>query len=240
MSVPGATGEGQLERQSGWLVEHWTWLLDTRVLPFLPPRPSALDVGSGPGVVASALSDRLDVTCLDLDPEAVARCRSRGLRAVRGDAHALPFEDRSFDVAYCSFVLLWLHDAERALREMLRTSRHAVLLLAEPDHGGRIDHPEALGPLRELVVDGLRAEGADPLMGRKLRALCSSCGVDAQIGIHPGSWDRERARREADEEWRWIEGTASAAAPLRDRWNDALADGSLFTHSPVFYALIMK
>lgn len=241
MSVPGATGEGQLERQSDWLAEHWRWLLDTKVLPSLPPRPSALDVGSGPGIAAASLSDRLDVTCLDIDPQAVARCRRRGMQAVRGDARALPFRDRSFDLTYCSFTLLWLHEPGKALREMLRTSRHAVLLLAEPDHGGRIDHPEALRPIRGLVIDGLRSEGADPLMGRKLRALCSSCGVDAEIGIHPGSWDRGRAISEADGEWKWIESTAGeGAAPLRDSWNAALAAGSLFTHSPVFYALIMK
>ncbi len=241
MNVPGATVHGQLERQSGWLAEHWSWLLDTKVLPFLPLRPSALDVGSGPGIAAASLSGRLDVTCLDIDPEAAVRCRSRGFHAVSGDAHALPFRDRSFDVSYCSFLLLWLHDPEKALREMLRTSRHAVLLLAEPDHGGRIDHPEALWPVRELVIDGLRAEGADPLMGRKLRELCSSCGVDAEIGIHPGSWGIERTRNEADAEWKWIESMAGeGAAPLRDNWNAALAAGSLFTHSPVFYALIMK
>ena len=199
MSVPGATLAGQLERQSGWLTEHWRWLLDTRVLPYLPPIPSALDVGSGPGVVAASLSDRLNVTCLDIDPEATAKCRSRGLRSIRGDAHALPFRDRSFDIVQCSFLLMWLHDPERALGEMLRVSRHAVLLLAEPDHGGRIDHPEPLHPLKDLMVESLRAEGADPHMGRRLRALCSSCGVDAEVGVHPGSWDLERTRREAGE-----------------------------------------
>ena len=241
MNVPGATGEGQLERQSAWLAEHWSWLLDTRVLPSLPQNPSALDVGSGPGIVAASLSSRMDITCMDIDHDAVARCRSRGLRAVHGDAHLLPFEDRSFDVAYCSFVLLWLRDPERALREMLRTSRHAVLLLAEPDHGGRIDHPDALRPLRQMIVDGLRGEGAEPLMGRRLRALCSSCGVDAEIGIHPGSWDMRRMRSEAEGEWDWSERTAvEGASHLRDEWASALAAGTLFTHSPIFYALIMK
>lgn len=241
MRVRGSTDEGQLERQSHWLEEHWLWLLDTKVLPSLPPRPSALDVGSGPGVVAEAMSSRMDVTCLDIDPDAVARCRSRGLRAVQGDAHGLPFEDSAFDVVYCSFVLLWLHDPEAALREMLRTSRHAVLLLAEPDHGGRIDHPEALQPLRQLIVDALRSDGADPLVGRKLRALCSSCGVDAEIGIHPGAWDLRRTRAEAEGEWQWVEDTArERTAHLKGEWNAALGAGTLFTHSPVFYALIMK
>jgi len=240
MGVKGSTAPGQLERQAGWLAEHWLWLLVTAVLPSLPARPSALDVGSGPGVVAEALSSRLGVTCLDLDPAAVAGCRARGLPAVVGDAHRLPFADRSFDIVYCSFVLLWLPDPAQAVGEMLRVSRSWVLLLAEPDHGGRIDHPEALRPLRELVVDGLRGEGADPLMGRKLRALLSAHGRDAEVGIHPGRWDLQRAREEAEGEWRWLEATAGDLGELKKARDDALAAGTLFHHSPVFYALARK
>lgn len=241
MSSPGSTDRDQLERQTAWLADHWRWLLDTAVLPSLPSQPSALDVGSGPGIVASALSSRLDITCLDIDPAAMRDSRTRGFASVHGDAHRLPFGDRSFDVVYCSFVLLWLPDPLRALEEMVRTSRSWVLLLAEPDHGGRIDHPEALLPLRELVTNGMRREGADPCMGRKLRALLSELGRDAEIGIHPGRWDLARSREEAEGEWSWLEGTVGGdLAALKGERDRALAAGTLFHHSPVFYALARK
>jgi SAM-dependent methyltransferase len=171
----------------------------------------------------------------------VQGCRVKGFASVRGDAHRLPFADRSFDLAYCSFLLLWLRDPLEAVREMMRVSRHGVLLLAEPDHGGRVDHPEALLPLRELVADGMRREGADPFMGRKLRALLSELGRDADIGIHPGRWDLARSREEAEGEWSWLEGTVGGdLAALKGERDRALAAGTLFHHSPVFYALARK
>ncbi|NLK25685.1 MAG: class I SAM-dependent methyltransferase [Euryarchaeota archaeon] len=239
----GVTVPEQLERQTKWLTEHWLWLLDTSVLPSLPALPSALDVGSGPGLVAESISSRLNITCLDSDLASVQGCRSRGLKAVRGDAHYLPFPDRSFDMAYCSFALLWFRDPLKAVNEMLRVSRSWVLLLAEPDHGGRIDHPEGLLPLKEIILNGMKQEGADPLMGRKLRSLCSALDMDADIGIHPGAWSLRRMRKEAEGEWDWISRTVGGTAhleTLRREWDRALEQGTLFYHVPTFYAIIRK
>lgn len=194
-------------------------------------------------MVAENLSTRMDVTTVDLDPEMVRKARSRGIISMQGDASDLPFEDGSFDIVYCSFLLLWTKDPIKAIKEMSRVSKDWVICLAEPDHGGRIDHPSSLEPLRDIVVEGMRREGADPFMGRKLREIFHHCGLEPFIGVHPGVWDIGRLRSESDYEWNWLVRTAGSDQRLKDikpAWDRALADGSMFQFNPIFYALARK
>jgi len=59
---------------------------------------AVLDLGSGPGVIASYFFDQgLDVTCADISPEMVKRCNEKGLSAVVMDLEHLGFADNSFD-----------------------------------------------------------------------------------------------------------------------------------------------
>ncbi len=94
--------------------------------------------------------------------------KGKGFRAVLGDAESLPFADGSFDIAYCSFTLIWLKDPQRAIQEMARVARSSVVCLAEPDYGGRVCRPREIADLDRALVDSLRSEGADPLVGGKL------------------------------------------------------------------------
>lgn len=238
----------QLSRQSLWLRESWTWLLQRHVLKAWtrPGRPTALDVGCGPGFVMETLAPLLDVQGADIDPEAVAECRRRGLRATEADAHSLPFDDGSFDVVYCSFLLLWVKDPVKVVSEMARLSRGWVACLAEPDIGARIDFPEELSPLAKIAEDGVRGEGGDPLIGRKLRGIFGACGLEAETGVHPGVWGIEKLREEAEGEWKYLELTArdegqkAKLSELKPVWDRALRDGTLFTFDPVFYAFAGK
>lgn len=248
MKVPGGDSTGrQLRRQALWLKDSWLWLLRTRVLPHCPGdgRPSALDVGCGPGFVMEELRDSLRPSGVDLDADMVSACIARGLDVVEASAYDLPHEDASFDIVYCTFLLMWLDDPGRALLEMARVSRQWVLCLAEPDFGARIDHPAELAEVRDLVVEGFRARGADPFMGRRLREVYLWAGMPAEIGVHPGVWDVERLRQEFPDEWSFVERAAAEAdagrmARLRGSWESALDAGTLFSFNPVFYALGRK
>lgn len=238
----------QLSRQTLWLRESWMWLLEQRILKKWqgPRRPTALDVGCGPGFVMEALWQSFDVHGVDIDPGAVAEARARGVDAREADAHSLPFEDDSFDLVYCSFLLLWVEDPAKIVSEMARVSRDWVACIAEPDMGGRIDHPEELVPLARMAEEGIRAEGGDPLIGRKLRSVFKASGLDADIGVHPGIWGIDKLREESEDEWRYLELTAKDAgkgaelARLRPVWDKAVSDGTLFQHNPVFYAFARK
>lgn len=238
----------QLSRQSTWLKESWTWLLKQRVMRSWtgPQKPRALDVGCGPGFVIETLSPLLDVQGVDIDPAAVAEGLRRGLDLRAADAHELPFEDDSFDVVYCSFLMLWVKDPVNVLSEMIRVSRDWIVCLAEPDLGARIDFPDQLSVLARVVQDGMKKEGGDPLTGRKLRWIYQSCGLKADIGVHPGVWDIDKIREESEAEWRYVELTAQEGersvdlSRLKPIWDRALADGSMFQFNPVFYAFARK
>lgn len=241
--------EKQLNRQSMWLRDSWLWLLRTKVLADHRPgdgRPvTALDVGCGPGFVMEILRAELAVYGVDIDSDMVSACTARGLDVAEASAYDLPYEDGSFDVVYCTFLLLWLDDPGRALAEMARVSRKHVLCLAEPDFGGRVDHPEELARVRDLLVEGFTARGIDPYMGRKLREIYSWAGVPCEVGVHPGVWDTERLRTEFHDEWGFFKFNARHADQgeldcLKAVWEDALTMGTMLSYNPIFYALGRK
>jgi len=250
--------ERQLRRQALWLKESYLWLLRTNVLPGNGERgtrkpkagkaakPTALDVGCGPGFVLDILCELLDVRGIDRDPDMVAMCTSRGLDVQQAQAESLPFEDESFDVVYCSYLLMGVKDPARVVREMARVSRTWVLCLAESDIGARVDYPFELEKLSNVLIKGVLAYGGDPFMGRKLRAVFHECGLGSEMGIHPGVWGIERLWEEFEDEWRWAMMTIGDKArheeldELKAVWKKALEDGVLFQFNPIFYCLGKK
>ncbi|HSJ52213.1 MAG TPA: methyltransferase domain-containing protein [Anaerolineae bacterium] len=208
-----------------------------------------LDVGSGTGVVTQELAanTRGRVMGVDLDPAMVAYARQeRGTAEYRpGDAHDLPFPDGWFDVTACHFVLLWCRDPGQAAAEMVRVTRPggAVLICAEPDYGGRIDHPEL--PLGQWQREALRQEGADPCLGRKLPALFAQPGArQVEVGLIPGLWDIARLRAEFEGEWSLWERTLADLVPpaelvrAKSRDLEAIERGERLVFVPVFYAFV--
>jgi SAM-dependent methyltransferase len=209
----------------------------------------ALDVGSGTGTVTEEIAARTrgQVFGVDLDPAMVAYAQHRGGRAEYrlGDAHDLPFPAADFDVTACHFLLMWCRDPARAAREMVRVTRPggAVLACAEPDYGGRIDHPDS--PLGRWQIEGLEREGADPRLGRKLRALFALPAVRRlEVGVIPGVWDLPTLRAESNAEWALWERTLAGVVPadelaqLQAADRAAIEAGERLVFVPVFYALI--
>jgi demethylmenaquinone methyltransferase / 2-methoxy-6-polyprenyl-1,4-benzoquinol methylase len=100
----------------------------------LGPGGSALDVACGSGKLTAELAKiagprgrviGLDFSARMLD---IARGSHPALEFIEGDALSLPFEDGSFDAATIAFGLRNLADPIRALREMTRVARRAVVL----------------------------------------------------------------------------------------------------------------
>lgn len=208
-----------------------------------------LDVGSGTGGVTAELAaqTRGEVIGLDIDPEMVAYARREHGRAEYrvGDAHDMDLPGASFDVTACHFLLLWCRDPRRVAAEMVRVTRPggSILVCAEPDYGGRLDHPDL--PLRQWQIEALRAEGADPCLGRKLRALFAQPGArQVDVGVMPGVWDAARLRAEFEAEWAlWRQTLAGRVAPeelARVQAADLAAteSGERLVFLPVFYALV--
>ena len=96
-----------------------------------------LDIGSGRGAFLWPLLDAfpsVPITAFDRLPYRVADIQAvtdggvANLRAVQGDATELPFEDAQFDVVTLLEVLEHIPDTGRALQEVCRVARRAVLL----------------------------------------------------------------------------------------------------------------
>ena len=130
-------------------------------------RLKALDVGCGPGLVMQELGPLFNVQGLDRDKGMVEACRAKGLTVFQGEAEEMPFDDDCFDVVYCSFLLLWVKEPKLVVKEMRRVSRQWVVCLAEPDMGGRIDHPSSLIGLKDLLIEGMLTSRGGPIGGKE-------------------------------------------------------------------------
>ena len=176
----------------------WTRPLRDYLFQQINPAADAavLDVGCGTGALLEEFVQRGFSNCYGLDISAANLSFARSIsapaaRLVRGDAHQLPFPDGAFDLAVCHYTLLWVADPMRVTAEMRRVTRPGgyVVALAEPDYGGRIDYPAELSKLADWQTQSLRRQGADPCMGRKLRQVFRSAGLNAAGGILGSQWN---------------------------------------------------
>ncbi len=240
-----AEWDEQYTRQADWTRATRTYLYRRANLAHAS---RVLDVGSGTGVVTEEVASRTrgQVIGIDHDPEMVAFARGRRGRAEYrlGDAHDLPFAGGRFDVTVCHFLLLWCRKPAQAAAEMVRVTRPGgvVLVCAEPDYGGRLDHPDL--PLREWQTEALHREGADPFLGRKLRALFSLPAVRrTEVGLIAGLWDLPALRREFEGEWALWQRTLEGQVPPDDLARAKAAEkaaidaGERLMFVPVFFAV---
>jgi SAM-dependent methyltransferase len=92
------------------------------------PGHRALDVGCGPGALATELVARLGteaVAAVDPSPPFAEACRARlpGVRVEVAAGEALPFDDAEFDHALAQLVVNFMTDPPAGVREMVRVTR---------------------------------------------------------------------------------------------------------------------
>lgn len=149
---------------------------------------TVLDVGCGPGTLASAVGKRLPHACITgidlsterIQAEVVARPPNVSLR--RGDAHGLDLPNDFFDVVYCRFLLQYLALRQQAVEEMVRVCAPGGTVMLQDLDGQLLWHyPEdrSLQADLEFVLAGLGKTGFDPFVGRKLFALARTAGLVA-------------------------------------------------------------
>jgi hypothetical protein len=118
-----------------------------------------------------------------------------------------------------------------------------VLVLAEPDYGGRIDYPDVLHPLGELQRKALLRQGADPLIGRQLGSLMGQAGFsNVETGVLGGQWTQSPDLKGQAMEWSVLEDdlqgmvTADTLRNLRRADEEAWQRGERILFVPTFYA----
>lgn len=156
----------------------------------LPSARDIVELGCGWGLVAMELAERsaAQVVGIDCDDVAIEYARSNvptqlseRLSFIRGDAHDLPLPDASQDIVLAQCALLWMRNPLKVLCECQRVLRRGRgrLVIIEPDFDGLMEYPSEIGA-RQLWVDALTANGANPTIGRSLGVLCQSAGLECQ------------------------------------------------------------
>ena len=104
----------------------------------------ALDVGCGPGALATELAGLLGaerVSAVDPSAPYADACRRRvpGARVELAPAEALPFGDEAFDCALAQLVVNFMTDPPSGVREMRRVTRSGGAVAAAVwDYGGEM------------------------------------------------------------------------------------------------------
>lgn len=121
-----------------------TWEATARAFVGLLRLGDVLDVGAGDGTIAQMIAPRAaSYAAIDASEKLVAAARARlagvpGVRCLQGDAHALPFDDASFDAVLLLNVLTCAEHPTRVLAEAARVLRPGgtavVVTLDAHDH----------------------------------------------------------------------------------------------------------
>ncbi|MFH2040458.1 MAG: class I SAM-dependent methyltransferase [Chloroflexota bacterium] len=179
-----------------------------------------LEVGCGTGAILSELP-MLTNACIhgvDLDYTRLQEANTHVPSAsfINGNALALPFPARFFEICFCHFLLLWVGDPVQVLREMGRVTRTGgnILVMAEPDYSQRMDTPQEMARLGELQNKSLRIQGADPIIGSRLTSLFSQAGINLmEKGTLQRSAPEALKAEDWELEWRVLESDLAVLLP---------------------------
>lgn len=202
-----------------------------------------LEVGCGTGAILGSLHTPAARHGLDLDPVALTQCKvnAEGVFLAQGNALALPYPDRAFDIVFCHFLLLWVKDPLQVVREMARVGQ-IVLALAEPDYGRRVDQPAELSQLGDWQTQALIRQGADPFFGSKLAETFYQSGIRLE---ETGPIQRSGVMRSLDDwenEWDVIQADLAGLVHSRDIQKMKKLDenarrlGKRVLHVPTYFA----
>lgn len=169
-----------------------------------------LDVGCGEGELMSALRDKrgVDARGMEIDPDAVEKCVSRGLSVIQGDANRdlAAYPDGAFDYAILSQTLQTAERPDLMLQQLLRVGRQAFVSFPNFAYwrmrlsllvNGRMP------VTRHLPVSWYETENIHHLTIADFEALIGKMGVrterswffahDGQLGSTGANWRAENA-----------------------------------------------
>ncbi|MBI4393935.1 MAG: methyltransferase domain-containing protein [Euryarchaeota archaeon] len=168
-------------------------------LPFvdflsLSPGEKVLDVGCGLGTLARDVATKLapgSVTGVEfsLDQLRARPALPGNVRLVRGDAHALPFGDDGFDVAYCRYLLEHVPGPVEVLREMRRVLKVGGRAMVQENNilATAFDPDcEAFDRVWARFATLQERLGGDALIGKRLYGLFRKAGFkDVSLSVQP-------------------------------------------------------
>lgn len=233
------------QQQAQWTAQLRAYLIQKAGIQ---PYHRVLEVGCGSGAVLREFSGKNRIFGLDIDFSSlqITQTLLPSASLICSDAHYLPFVSNIMDYCFCHFFLMWVNGAN-VLQEMIRITRSggAVIAMAEPDYGGRIDYPSSLSAIGKYQIQSLRDQGADPFTGRKIRAWFETAGlIDIESGVMAAQWTKDQPHpQEIDLEWSVIRSdlenycTPEEIEVLEKADRHAWLEGTRVLFVPTFYAI---
>lgn len=142
----------------------------------LKPQQKLLEIGCGTGALLKEIGQlfQVEITGIDINNERIEiarkRLKSENISALLHimDILSNSFEDETFDFITSNYLFLWIKDLDKCFDEIYRILKPngILLIFAEPDYGGLIEHPKT--GLKKALISNLKKAGADPEVGRKL------------------------------------------------------------------------
>ena len=180
----------------------------------------ALEIGCGTGAILSEIQTK-SLHGLDIQPASLIEARIHAPTAslTCGDAIFLPYPNKTFDITYCHFLLLWVSDPQAALIEMKRVTRPGghVLALAEPDYSARVDEPPELAVLGRWQAEALSKQGADPSFGGRLAEFFYQAGIElVETGAIENLSEDAFTPAEREMEWAILENDLAGSVPIEE------------------------
>lgn len=153
----------------------------------LQPGEQVLDIGSGPGFLASDMAHRVGlggiVHGVDISDELLAFAAERyahqpQLSFLRAEAASLPFPDESLDAVVVTQVLEYLPDVRPALREMHRVLRpKGRVLILDTDWDSIVWHSADPARMRKILA-AWDEHLAHPYLPRTLASAMRQAGFE--------------------------------------------------------------
>lgn len=156
------------------------------ILDVLDPRPGedALDIGSGPGLLAAQIAERVrpSGSVHGLDPSesmlalSAERAAAAGVTLAAGAATELPYADSAFDIVTATQVYEYVPDMPAALAEARRVLRPGGrLLVLDTDWDSVVWHSSDPQRMRRVLA-AWNEHLADPHLPRRLNKLLTEAG----------------------------------------------------------------
>lgn len=126
---PGSYDDWYKTPRGRWIGKTEFRLLASGLLP--SPDETLLDIGCGTGYFTCLFAKKVLETDIDSDPSFLSYARALGgdkETYLPGDARALPFRDRSFDLSMAVTSLCFVPETRLALSEMMRVTRRRFVL----------------------------------------------------------------------------------------------------------------
>jgi ubiquinone/menaquinone biosynthesis C-methylase UbiE len=218
----------------------------------LPDQTNILEVGCGSSAVLDEFTQSDHKTFgLDIDFQILNDSKHYlpKSKLINGDGLSLPIKNDFFNLSFCHFLLLWIDDPVRILKEMSRVTKKSgwICCFAEPDYLSRIDSPSPLQKLGQMQNSSLSNQGVNLSTGRNVVNWLTQSGLtNIHWGIFGSHQKVESKTINSAIEWETIRRDLELLYPYeeilkyKEVEHDALSQGTRILFIPTFYAYAQK